>query len=82
MGTENKSLTIYLGSAFLIMILIGLQYLLYVLSYCLRNYHKCFKWVEQKMRPGLFFSMIYLFFIETYLDWGIGSSLRMEDPLF
>ena len=78
MGTDNKSLTLYLGSSFLIMILIGLHYLLYSLVFGLRHTSKLLKWVEYKLRPGLFFGTIYLFLVETYLDWAIGSALRLE----
>jgi hypothetical protein len=82
MGNDNKSLTLYLGSAFLIMILIGLQYLLYSLAYGCRHYDRLLGWIEQKLRPGLFYGVIYLFLIETYLDWAIGSALRLEEPKF
>jgi hypothetical protein len=82
MGNENKSLTLYLGSAFLIMILIGLQYLLYSLAYACRLYDKLLSKIEQKLKPGLIYGTIYLFLVETYLDWAIGSALRLEEPKF
>ena len=82
MGNENASLTLYLGSSFLIMILIGLQYLLYGLAYGCRLYDNLLKKIEQKLRPGLILGTFYLFLIETYLDWAIGSALRMEQPKF
>jgi hypothetical protein len=82
MGNDSKSLTLYLGMAFLIMILIGLQYLLYGLSYGCRNYDSLLNKIEHKLRPGLVFGTIYLFLIETYLDWAIGSALRLEEPKF
>ena len=78
MGNDSKSLTLYLGSSFLIMILIVLQYLFYSLLYGLRSYHRLFNWIEQKLRPGLIFGTLYLFLIESYLDWAIGSALRLE----
>ena len=78
MGNDSKSLTLYLGSSFLIMILFVLQYLFYSIVYGLRSYHRFLKWIEQKLRPGLIFGTLYLFLIETYLDWAIGSALRLE----
>ena len=82
MGNDNKSLTLYQGSAFLIMILIGLQYLFYSLVYTCRNYDKLLNWIEQKLRPGLFYGVLYVFLIQTYLNWAIGSALRLEQPKF
>jgi hypothetical protein len=34
------------------------------------------------LRPGLVYATLYVFFIETYLDWAIGSALRLEQPKF
>ena len=82
MGTSDKSLTIYLGSEFLIMFLIGLQYLLYSIVFGLRQTSTFINWIEKKLRPALIFGTMYLFLIETYLDWAIGSALRLDQPKF
>jgi hypothetical protein len=63
MGNDNASITLFLGPAFLIMILIGLQYLLYSLVYGCRNYDSFLNKIEQKLRPGLIFAAFYLFLI-------------------
>jgi hypothetical protein len=81
MGNDNKILTLFLGPAFLIMILIGLKYLLYGIAYGCRNYDILFNWIEQKLSPGIFV-VFYRFLIETYLDWATGSALRLEEPKF
>ena len=82
MGDESKSLIPYLGSSFLIMVMIGLQYLLYSFAYGLRHYETLLNWIEKKLRPGLILGTCYLFLVETYLDWAIGSALRLEEPKF
>ena len=64
------------------MVLIGLQYLLYSVFYGLRNYHSHLNWIEQKLRSVLVFGTIYICLIETYLDFAIGSALRIEEPKF
>ncbi len=64
------------------MILIGLYYLLYSLAYLCGRYHKLIRWIEQKLKPGIFYGIIYLFLVETYLDWAIGTALRLEQPKF
>ena len=64
------------------MILIALQYVLYGISYGCRHYDSLLNKIEQKLRPGLIFGTFYLFLIETYLDWAIGSALRLEEPKF
>jgi hypothetical protein len=40
MGNDSASLTLYLGSSFLFLMLAGLQYLLYGCAYGCRNYDK------------------------------------------
>ena len=40
MGDDNKSLVLYLGMSFLIMLFIGLQYLVYAFSYWCRHYDR------------------------------------------
>ena len=82
MGNDNASLTLFLGPAFLIMILIGLQYLFYSLAYACRLYDSLLNKIEQKLRPGLILGTFYIFLIQTYLDWAIGSALRLEQPTF
>ena len=82
MGSDNKSLCLYLGMAFLIMLFIWFQYLLYALSYCCRHYDNLMNKIEEKLRPGLVYGVLYLFLIETYLDWAIGSALRIEEPKY
>jgi hypothetical protein len=61
MGVVDASVTLYLGMTFLIMILIGLQYLVYGLAYGCRRYDGIMSKIEQKMRPGLYFGLFYLF---------------------
>ena len=61
MGVDNASVTLYQGMTFLIMILIGLQYLVYGLAYGCRLYDGIMSKIEQKMRPGLCFGLFYLF---------------------
>jgi hypothetical protein len=82
MGNDNASVTLYQGSKFLIMILIGGQYLLYGLVYGCRLYDKLLSKIEKKLRSSLILSTLYFFLIETYLDWAIGSALRLEQPKF
>ncbi len=61
MGVDNASVTLYQGMTFLIMILIGLQYLVYGLAYGCRVYDRIMSKIEQKLRPGLCFGLFYLF---------------------
>ena len=61
MGVENASVTLYQGMSFLIMILIGLQYLVYGLAYGCRVSDRIMSKIEQKLRPGLCFGLLYLF---------------------
>ena len=61
MGVDNASVTLYLGMTFLILIFIGLQYLVYGLAYGCRLYDGLMSKIEQKLRPGLFFGLFYLF---------------------
>jgi hypothetical protein len=82
MGVDNVSVSLYLGMSFLIMIFIVLQYLLYSLVYACRHYDKLMSKIEQKLKPGLFYGICYLFLVETYLDWAIGSALRLEQAKF
>ena len=82
MGVENASVAMYQGISFLIMILIGLQYLVYSLAYICRLYDKILSKIEQKLKPGLYFEVFYVFLQESYLDWAVGSALRLEQPKF
>ena len=82
MGVDNASVTLYQGITFIIMILIGLVYLVYGLAYSCRLYDRLMSKLEQKLKPGLCFRLFYLFLQETYLDWAIGSLLRLEQPKF
>ena len=82
MGTDSASLTLYLGSAFLFMMLAGLQYFFYGLTYGCRHYDKLMDKIEQKLKPGLIWATIYVLLVETYLDFAIGSALRLEKPKF
>ncbi len=34
------------------------------------------------MKPGIFYGIIYLFLVESYLDWAIGTALRLEQTKF
>jgi hypothetical protein len=63
-------------------ILIVLHFLVYGLAYLCRRYDKLMTWIERKLKPCLFYGIIYLFLVETYLDWAIGSALRLEQPKF
>jgi hypothetical protein len=76
-GVENASVTLYQGITFLIMILIGLQYLVYSLAYTCRLYDRILSKIAQKLKPGLFFGIFYVFLQESYLDWAVGSALRL-----
>ena len=78
MGVDNASVTLYLGMAFLMMMLMGLQYLLYGLAYRCRLYDKILSKIEQKLKPGLCFGLFYRFLQESYLELAIGSALRIE----
>ena len=82
MGVDNASVTMYLGMTFIIMILIGQQYLVYCLAYTCRLYDRILSKIEQKWKPGLFFGVFYVFLQESYLDWAVGSALRLEKPKF
>jgi hypothetical protein len=82
MGTDNCSLTLYLGMTFLILMLAGLQYLLYGIAYGCRHFDKLMDKIEQKLRPCLIWSTIYVLLAETYLDFAIGSALRLIKPEF
>ncbi len=64
------------------MILIALQYLVYGLAYLCKRYDKLMNWIEEKLKPRILYGIIYLFLVETYLDWVIGSALRLEQPKF
>ena len=61
MGVDNASVTLYQGMTFLIMILIGLQYLVYGLAYGCRLYDGIMSKIEQRLRPSLFFGLFYIF---------------------
>lgn len=39
-------------------------------------------WIEKKLRPGLICGTVFILLIETYLDWVVGSALRLEQPKF
>jgi hypothetical protein len=82
MGVDNASVTLYLGMAFLMMMFMGLQYLLYGLAYRCRLYDKIIRKIEDYLKPGLLYGLLYVFLVETYLDWAIGSALRLEQPRF
>ena len=77
MGVENASFTLYLGITFIIMILIGLLYLAYSLAYMCRLYDKLLNKIEKKLKLGLCFGLFYLYLQESYLDFAIGSALRL-----
>jgi hypothetical protein len=38
--------------------------------------------IEQNLKARLCFGLFYLFLQESYLDWAIGSALRLEQPKF
>ena len=61
MGVENASVTLYLGITFIIMILIGLLYLVYSLAYASRLYNRVMSMIEQKLKPGIYFGLFYVF---------------------
>ncbi len=82
MGVEDTSVTLYLGITFIIMILIGLLYLAYSLAYTCRLYDRILSKIEQKLKPGLYFGVFYVLLQESYLDWAVGSALRLEQPKF
>ena len=82
MGVENASVTLYLGIAFIIMILIGLLYFFYSLAYMCRHYDRLLNKIEKKLKLGLCFGLFYLYLQESYLDLTIGSALRLKQPKF
>jgi hypothetical protein len=82
MGTENCHLTLFLGCGFFILILAGLQYLLYGLAYGCRKFDKLMNKIEQKLKPGVVWATIYVLLVEIYLSFAIGSALRLEQPEF
>ena len=82
MGVENASVTLYLGITFFILILIGLLYLAYSLAYMCRLYDRLMSKIENKLKLGLCFGLFYLYLQESYLEFAIGSALRIEQPKF
>jgi hypothetical protein len=73
MGNDNRSLVLYLGMTFLIILFIGLQYLFYALAYGCRHYDRLLNWVEQKLRDGLMFGAVLTLMVESYFDFAVGS---------
>jgi hypothetical protein len=68
--------------AFLMMMLMGLQYLLYGFALACKKYDKIMSKIEEHLKPGLFNGLFYIFMVETYLDWAISSALRLEQPMY
>ena len=68
--------------AFLMMMLMGLEYLLYGFALARKKYDKIMSKIEENLKPGLFNGLFYIFMIETYLDWAISSALRLEQPMY
>ncbi len=81
-GVKDASVTLYLGITFFIMILIVLLYLAYSLAYMCRLYDRLMSKIENKLKLGLCFGLFYLYLQESYLEFAIGSALRIEQPKF
>ena len=82
MGVDSKSVVMYLGMVFLMMMVVVLQYLLYGLAFACKKYDRIMTKIEQYLRPALFNGLIYTFLRQSYLDWSMGSALRLEEPKF
>ena len=47
-----------------------------------RLYDKLMSKIEKKLKLILFFDLLYLYLQESYLEFAIGSALRIEQPKF
>jgi hypothetical protein len=82
MGNSTKRIIPYLGMSFLILLLIGAQYLCYGIAYALKNKFNVANKVMLYLKKSLFWNQFLLFLIESYLDLCIGILLSLEQPMF
>jgi len=82
MGVGEASVAKYLGMGFVMMNVIGLQYLAFGLASGCRKYSPLMAKIRAYLAPGCVYGVIYIFLKNTYLDWAIASALRLEQPKY
>jgi len=81
-GVSDASATKYLGMGFIMMNVIGLQYLVFGIASCCSRYSPLMEKIRAYLEPGCVYGVIYIFLKNTYFDWTIGSALRLEQPKY
>jgi len=81
-GIDSASVTKYLGMGFVMMNVMGLQYLAFGLASGCRKYSPLMAKIRAYLAPGCVYGLLYVFLKNTYLDWAIGSALRLEQPKY
>jgi len=79
-GVSDASATKYLDMGFIMLNLIVLQYLVFGLASCCSRYSPLMEKIRAYLEPSCVYGVIYIFLKNVYLDWAIGSALRLEQP--
>lgn len=75
MSYENGRLIYFVGSLYLILIILGLYYLVFGIAYSLRHRYRFMNRLQLKLAKSLFWNPILLYCLESQLDFSIGIML-------
>jgi len=82
MGDNSKSLVLFLGNVFIIGLIILAIYLIYGFVNCCRNVDIYCKKMDLWLFPKLIWGTLFVYQLESQLDYCIGTMLRLEELHF
>ena len=78
MEITSKRLILYLGSTFLFMIIVAVQFFTWFCCYILKKVHPFFQRAQKKLKRFLFWSAILRLGVQGCLDISIGMMISLE----
>ena len=80
MGNDTKVLVLFIGKPFYIGVFIFSMYMLYGLVHFSEKSNKTCKKIGLWLATKLIFGAALRYQMETYLDFGLGTLLKFEEP--